>query len=139
MLGSNKRESGFTLIELMVILVIMGTLLSLVGPMAVKNVEKMSVKTEEMQFKNWLSKSVFSAFNRGVPVNVKLEGHSATALVRSSDGQSKTIDLIQFDSLFFQPQDIHFNKNGFFLPGTAYYQLAGETYELDLLSVMKSK
>lgn len=139
MLGFNKQERGFTLIELMVILVIMGTLLSLVGPMAVKNVEKMGIKTEEMQFKNWLSKSVFVAFNRGESIEVKLEGYSVTAQVRSSNEQLKTIDSIRFDSLFFQPQDIYFNKNGFFRPETVYYQLAGESYELDLLSIMNRK
>ncbi|QLE86114.1 type II secretion system protein [Shewanella sp. Scap07] len=130
MLASRPKTNGFTLIELIVVLVIMGTLLSLVGPLAVRNVDKMNVRTEEMQFKNWLDKVSYTAFNRGQPLLVSLEGRIASANIVGE--KEVIVDEIQFASLFFQPQMIALNKNGFYSKTQATYQLGAERYAIEL-------
>ncbi len=110
----------------------MGTLLSLVGPLAVRNVDKMNVRTEEMQFRNWLEKVSYTAFNRGQPLVVSLEGRLASANIKGDQGN--IVDEIQFSSLFFQPQFIGLNKNGFYGKSQAIYQIGGESYPIELVS-----
>ncbi len=47
----NRRVKGFTLIEVLVVLVIMGLIGGLVGPRIFGNVDKANVKTAEVQIK----------------------------------------------------------------------------------------
>ncbi|MCS6191613.1 MULTISPECIES: pilus assembly FimT family protein [Shewanella] len=142
MLVSNRRAKGFTLIELLVILVIMGILLSLVGPLAVENVDKVTIKTEEKQFKNWLVKTSFSAFNRGVPLTITLHGHQVVAFTDIHSEQpdavsAMPIDSITFDGLFFQPQTFLLNKNGFPSQQTVEYQLLDKQFSINIQQMMQ--
>ncbi|WP_299791216.1 prepilin-type N-terminal cleavage/methylation domain-containing protein [uncultured Shewanella sp.] len=143
MLGFSHKSQGFTLIELMVILVIMGVLLSLVGPLAVNNLDKVTVKTEEKQLQNWLIKTSFSAFNRGTPLSVNLQGHqvvvyAATPLeLEGNSADTDPIDLITFETLFFQPQTLLLNKNGFPSADTVEYQLTDKQFSINVQKMMQ--
>ncbi|CAH1552967.1 type II secretion system protein [Vibrio rotiferianus] len=151
MLVSNRRRSmrGFTLIELMVVLVILGTMLSLVGPLAVSNVDKAKVTTEIAQLNNWITKVSLSAYYKGFPIIASFEGKQirvfAEPVTRFDDkeeqidhqpNETEIIDKIEFDVLFFQPQQIQFNKNGFPLQDTLRYQLNNSQIELSVLDIV---
>lgn len=147
MSGFSCTTKGFTLIELMVILVIMGVLLSLVGPLAVQNLDKVTVKTEEKQFQNWLIKTSFSAFNRGSPLALNLQGHQVVVYAAtqfeqegSSEANSEDtdpIDSITFETLFFQPQTLLLNKNGFPSADTVEYQLTDKQFSINVQQMMQ--
>jgi prepilin-type N-terminal cleavage/methylation domain-containing protein len=127
------RRTGFTLIELMVVMLIMGAMLSLVGPLAVRNVESAKYKTEEMQFKNWLVKMSHTAFYSGQRVTIDLEGKLASATL----GERK--DSLEFESLFFQPQQFTLSKNGFPSVGSVLYQERDKTVKLDIIEHIYEK
>ncbi|WP_108947131.1 pilus assembly FimT family protein [Shewanella halifaxensis] len=134
MLAFNRSNKGFTLIELMVILLIMGVLLSLVGPLAVKNVDKTNSRTEELQLKNWFDKVSQSAFYRSQIVTISLQGRAVNATVDVAASKVK-IDSIMFDSLFFPPQELELNKNGFFKQESVNYQSADKRFKITLQPV----
>lgn len=147
MLVSNQHKShrGFTLIELMVVMVILGTMLSLVAPLAVKNVDKAKVRTEIAQLNNWINKISFSSYYKGLSTIAFFDGKSVSVYVLpkkqvnvADDEQNEktVIDRIDFDSLFFQPQQIEFNKNGFPQQEKLTYQLNDELITLNVLDIV---
>lgn len=131
--SSQHSMRGFTLIELIVVMLIMASLLSLVGPLAVKNVETTQYKTEEMQFKNWLVKMSHTAFYTGKPVTISLSGKVAEAQVGD-----KT-DRLALNDIFFQPQTFHLSKNGFPSVDSVSYQGRNRQMELDIVQHIYQK
>lgn len=125
MLVSNQHKShrGFTLIELMVVLVILGTMLTLVGGATVQSYEKAQAKTELMQLRNTLSALGYRGFSLGKSIIVKLEGKRLTAKteivfpkesIDSDEELKKNVILDKtYEYLFFQPQKIRFSRKGF--------------------------
>lgn len=107
-------NTGFTLIELMIVLTIVGFLMTMVGPLAVQSVEKAQAKQEMLMMKNWLRKVSARSFNTGQAFELKLAGVKAELYIQGETQQplvSKT-----FESLFFQPQELLYNKKGFITP-----------------------
>lgn len=140
MLASNKiryrtrrTNKGFSLIELMVVMTIMVGLLSLVGPLAVRNVESTQYKAEEKQFKNWLLKLSHIAFYSGQPVSVSVTERSAVATI----GPEQEVLAIEY--LDFPAQQIRFTKNGYPTPTTISYRLNQELIEMDLVQYIYVK
>lgn len=140
MLASNKiwqrkrrTNKGFSLIELMVVMTIMVGLLSLVGPLAVRNVESTQYKTEEKQFKNWLLKLSHIAFYSGQPVSVELTERSATASIGTKQ------EILAIEYLDFPLQQIRFTKNGYPTPTTLTYRLNQQVIEMDLVQYIYVK
>lgn len=153
MMSASKHETlsrarGFTLIELIVVMLIMASLLSLVGPLAVKNVEVTRYKTEEMQFKNWLVKMSHTAFYSGKPISISLSGKLATATIgeqpskdsdlRHTQSDIKT-DQLELEQLFFQPQSFQLSKNGFPSVESITYQGRNRQFELDIVQHIYEK
>lgn len=63
-LNQPRRSKGFTLVEILVVLVILGMLMGLVGPRLYKQVDSSKVKTAEAQVK--MLKSVLLAYRLDV-------------------------------------------------------------------------
>jgi prepilin-type N-terminal cleavage/methylation domain-containing protein len=108
------QNTGFTLIELMIVLTVVGLLMALVGPLTVQSFEKAEAKSEMLQMKNWLRKTSSRAFSTGQAYTVQLKGKSL-ALFNEGNLES-AITTKDFESIFFQPQTLTFNHNGFVKP-----------------------
>lgn len=126
-------------------MVILGTMLSLVAPLAVKNVDKAKVRTEITQLNNWINKVSFISYFRGLSTIASFDGKSVSVyvlpkkqvnVVDDEQNDKTVIDRIDFDSLFFQPQQIEFNKNGFPQQETLTYQLNDELITLNVLDIV---
>lgn len=104
------NKNGFTLIELMIVMSIVALLMGLVGPLAINSVEKAQAKQEMLTLKNWLRKVSHKAFYTGKSHLIQLKGKQVLLFIK---GEVDPIEQASFDSLFFQPQEINYNANGF--------------------------
>jgi len=115
----NTVSSGFTLIELMIVMSIVALLLSLVGPMAIQNLEKAEAKQEMLMMKNWLKKISYRASATGQQHQLKLSGNKAELYMIVTDqneSTSHTLITKTFNSLFFKPQQLTYSIKGFVSP-----------------------
>jgi prepilin-type N-terminal cleavage/methylation domain-containing protein len=103
------KARGFTLIELMVVIAIMSLLMSLVGPLVVNSLQKAQAKVEVMTIKRWAKHISYRAFLTQSDLILVLEGKS----VLLKDRKDRVIKSLDFEYLFFQPQNIPFNHNGY--------------------------
>lgn len=104
-----SRRLGFTLVEMLIVMTIVGSLLSLVGPLAIDSLNKAQARSEILTMKNWLNYQSQRAFITGTDIQIQLRGKRAS-LVLSSLPNSP--EFMEFDYLFFQPQDIYFSQHG---------------------------
>jgi len=111
---NTNEKTGFTLIELMIVLTIVGFLMTMVGPLAVQSVEKAQAKQEMLMMKNWLRKISARSFNTGQAFELKLAGVKAELYIKGETQQP--IISQTFESLFFQPQEFLYNHRGFITP-----------------------
>lgn len=70
------KHHGFTLVELLVVLAIAGTLLALVGSLGYQSVERAKTQTELVALQRWYDRVGYLAFIRGVGVSVTWQGDS---------------------------------------------------------------
>lgn len=122
--SDDKKNSGFTLIELMVVMAIVALLLTMVGPLAMNAVDKANAKQEMLTIKNWLRKISYRAFTTGNSYQLKLAGKKAELFINTENNtlideqQNAALITHNFETLFFQPQVLTYNTKGFVNPTT---------------------
>jgi len=126
--------SGFTLIELMVVMAIVGLLMTMVGPLAINTVEKANAKQEMLTMKNWFRKISYRAYSTGSSYQLNLSGKKAELFIINDDEQQIQPAIITktLDSLFFQPQILYYNAKGFVSPTLVEGTYRNKVLKLDL-------
>ena len=115
-LKSIKREiRGFSLIELMVVMAIIGTLITLTGGLAFKNVEQQGRIIELEKVQQLFRRLSYQAYYSGYKINVSLIDNRF--IVSSND---KT-HIIKFEYITFKSLDYQINTKAFIQPG--YYEV----------------
>jgi len=104
------KGSGFTLIELMVVLAIMSTLFALIGPNLIKVYEKAKFQSELVELRESLRKISYKAFINGRAVAVYLNSNSMRYQYLDSD---KKALVKQFNYIAFPEQNIKVSSTGF--------------------------
>lgn len=103
MLLSRRRSSGFSLIELLVVISIMAAIMALVGPLTVRSVESARAQTELVSIERWINGWGRKAFLTGSVILVEARNGQ---LIAESDGQSidkRALELWQpSESLFVE-------------------------------------
>jgi prepilin-type N-terminal cleavage/methylation domain-containing protein len=99
--------AGFTLVELMVVMAIVATLFSLIGPFTHNQIEKVKASEEWYDFTQFTKTIGTEAFFAGRPIVVKLEGTSAKFY------QGSAVKEITYQQIVFPEQVIRFNANGY--------------------------
>ena len=122
-------NSGFTLIELMIVMSIVALLIAIVGPLAIKSLEKAQAKQELLTLKIWLKQISYRAYIGGQNLQLSLSGKRVQ--LKTSDGEN-LIKQEEFDYLFFQPQQLSFNNRGFVTPLLITGTYRKQFLELDL-------
>ncbi|MFD2168186.1 Tfp pilus assembly protein FimT/FimU [Thalassotalea euphylliae] len=108
----SKRQTGFTLVELIVVMAIVGTLLSFVGPVTVNAMEKFEARQEMEQLKNWLMKLSSKSYATGTSNLVVFEGKKISVFERKNkDGIASDTKTLEY--LFFPTQSVSFTSKGF--------------------------
>ncbi len=99
---------GFTLVELLIVLAIVGTIISLVAPLGMRQLERAKAQEEWLVLERTLSGLAFNAFTQDAPITLEASGRR---LSWTQFGQTKP-SMIEFEQLSFDRQIIAFNANG---------------------------
>lgn len=98
---------GFTLIELMVVMVILSILGSLVGPNLLKAFDRQKINTERELFKKQVEQASVIAFSQVSPISVTLQGKSYK--IKKAEQVVLAVDT---EYLFFPEQRLEISKTG---------------------------
>ncbi|WP_409424574.1 type II secretion system protein [Pseudoalteromonas sp. RW-H-Ap-1] len=136
-LASNKPalQSGFTLIEVMVVMTIIALLTGLVGPLAINSLDKAQAKSEILTLKNRLRKISYRAYILQSSAEVTFKGKEITISYNGSDIQPITITN---EVLFFNEQVLYFNNYGFVQPLELNLTYRDINTTLDLASLINT-
>ena len=104
-------NSGFTLIELIVVISIMAIALSLVGPLTIDFIAKAQAQSEFVSLKNSLKKISFKAFSTAAEHELVFNDN-----VLSVFSQEQLIESKTFEHLNFSEQTVRFNGRGYPFP-----------------------
>ena len=103
-----RRTGGFTLIEILLVVLLTSILVALVAPLGVQQVEKARAQTEWLTLQREIGRLSMHAFLRGEFITLNVSGKQL--LWQSGRGEQ---GVIQFEQLFFSPpQKITINPNG---------------------------
>ena len=112
-----QSTSGFTLIELMVVLMIIGLSAALVSPRVIEIYDKIMLHAEEQKLRDCFAVVKNRAFIRQVPLTMVFKENGVTI-----EGEPAPV---LFDIVVFPPQALTFNGNGFSDTEKISYQAMG--------------
>ena len=113
---------GFTLIELMVVMAIVGVLSSLVIPFTVEMVNKAQVKQEVQELSLHIKRIRGETFAKGKRVELVFDGNE----------MSVGDIVVTFEHLQFPSQQLMVSRMGLVSPATVDYLLADQVMQLNL-------
>lgn len=125
-------KSGFTLVELLIVMSIMGLILSLVGPLALRVVDKAQAQSEFISFKNSLKKISYIAFASATEHSVVVDMQKISILKAD-----ETIQQSQFKYLQFSPQKITFNSRGYPFPESINVKIINKTEKINVFKLVE--
>ena len=124
MRSSATGNSGFTLIEVLVVLIIAAAGIFLVAPPLAGTYDKIRTNAEEQRLLSLLETTGMRSFLRQTEMTIELEGNRF---------EFKDQDVrIEFDYLRFPKAAIRFNGNGFPDTTTIKYYASGREKTLDV-------
>ena len=123
-----RRAPGFTLVELLVVLAILGLVVALVGPLTADRLDKARAQEEWLVLERTLSGLSFRAFAEGRPVELQAEGGRLAWRVAGADKR-----VLSLEHLFFDPaQTVTINSNGIAAPAQLTVRRAARERILEL-------
>lgn len=103
-----RRHRGFTLIEVLVVVLLASILITLVAPIGVEQVDKARAQTEFLELDRQIGRLSMDAFVRSDFVTLRAAGKQLTWQFEGGDRGT-----IEFDQLFFDTeQQVVINPNG---------------------------
>lgn len=87
--GFTPTVRGFTLVELLVVMAIVGIMLSLVGPFTVKQLDNLKRAEEREQLQQTLAQLRFQAFQQRQSMLIETNGKLLTATPRASQWRGR--------------------------------------------------
>ena len=119
---------GFTLVELLVVLAILGFVVALVGPLTVDRFDKARAQEEWLVLDRTVRGLAFRAFAEGRDVELRAEG---AELRWQADGEDER--ALKLQQLFFDaPQLVRINSNGVAEPASLALHQRGRARTLPL-------
>ena len=102
------RVRGFTLIEILIVVLLVSIVAGLVAPLGVEQVEKARAQSEWLTLDREIGRLAMDAFLRSDFITIDAAGKQ---LAWASSGGARGV--IEFEQLFFSPQQrVTFNPNG---------------------------
>lgn len=127
MTSTYKTESGFTLIELLVVMAIVGTLVSLVGGLALDSYQKFQQKAELVTVENLLKNAANQAFLLEKNVHVSADIGNLTFI-----RDDRVVYHESFSFLQFSPLEFDLNAVGLYSVNTIDVRVGGRLRALTL-------
>lgn len=110
MMSRFKIQSGFSLIELMVVMAIMAIMMALTGGLASQNIDKQERLVEVEKVKQLFKRLSYQAYYTGYNIQVKLENSKITVVTFYMES------TIQFKQLKFVDSDYLVSTKAFVIP-----------------------
>lgn len=130
---ADSRLRGFSLIELMIVIVLMSLLAAIVAPLTFRQLDRAKAKTEYLVFRNTLKSLSAKAFTQGLSYEIKMAGNSYTA--RSVLGQR----VYQLEYLTLPNKSFSINRNGYPSIHAFTLDLAGIDRKISMLDMLGVK
>jgi prepilin-type N-terminal cleavage/methylation domain-containing protein len=123
-----SRRFGFTLVELLIVITIVGLLGSLVGPYGAKLFDRARAQEERVEIERWIHRLSMDAFMNGWSTTVDGQG---SRIAWSIDGRETGLKDLRFS--FIEPgTTISISRNGIAQPGTLVIVQSGRSFAIDL-------
>ena len=123
-----RRGRGFTLVELLVVLAILGGIVALVGPLTADRLDKARAQEEWLVLDRTVRGLAFRAFAEGRDVELRGEGAQLSWKVTGEDERGLPLEHIFFDA----PQVVRINANGVAEPSSIALHQGGRQRTLQL-------
>ncbi len=126
------KDTGFTLIELITVIAIMAIVLSLVGPLTLKFIDKAQAQAEYITLKNNLKKISYLSFASATPHTLKFVDNKITV----SKG-SRPDKVLSFNYLSFTTQQLYFNSRGYTEPEILQVSFSNKNETLNVFKLIE--
>jgi prepilin-type N-terminal cleavage/methylation domain-containing protein len=125
----HKLYTGFTIVELMIVMTIMALMTALVGPLALNSIERADAKNERLKVEQAIVRGAQRAFTSGKQLELQLDGKNLKLIAPGEQGELLNLT---FKYIFFQPQNIHFTHSGLSTTKIITASYRQRTYEIDV-------
>jgi len=130
----SKLNNGFTLIELITVMSIMVIILSLVGPLTIKFIDKAQAQSEFITLKNSLKKVSYLSFASATPQMLTFENKQLIISKPNTENKKFT-----FKFLTFSPQKISFNSRGYTSPEVLTLSFLNDKQDINLFKLIEGE
>jgi len=117
-----NKHSGFSLMELMVVMAIMSIVMGLTGGLVTKTVEQQTRQVELQKVRQLFKRLGYHAYYNGYPISLRMQASTITII---ENNQQTNID---FEQLVFSPNDYIISNNSSVTP-TKYKVLWNNTIQ----------
>ena len=127
--------TGFTLVELLVVIIILGLSLSMIGPLAVNQFDKFKARDERISITRELARASDHAFAMGEPIFAS--GDKNSLVIKRADGSK---EVINFKALSMDHLSIAFDRYG--TPSECSVSLNdqnGRLFTVEICKIMKNE
>ncbi|GAP74605.1 hypothetical protein W04_1121 [Pseudoalteromonas sp. SW0106-04] len=130
---SRFNYQGFSLIELMVVMAIMASLMTLTGGLVLKTVDQQQRVVELEKVQQLFQRLSYSAYYSGYDIRVMLDGH-----IISIESELTEEEIIELEQLTFEPQEFLVSTRATILPEAFKTQWHGEIKEFKIKQMYNS-